>query len=62
MERCLLFDENDRTPIAEDGRKSSIDNHTIYDTPAPVAASTVMRDERRGERYRFFFCSNIYPL
>ena len=36
--------------LAADGRHFSVDENTIYGTPAPVAASTVARGNRHTDR------------
>ena len=45
-----LDHEGDDSPLAEEGRHSRVDERTLYGTPAPMAASTVARNEQGTER------------
>ncbi len=39
----------DDSDVAGDGRKSSVDNRTLFGTPAPLAASTVAKTGRKDD-------------
>ena len=44
--------ELDEDFLAFDRNRLSVDDHTIYGTPAPVAASTVAKGNRLTDRYQ----------
>ena len=49
-ERPSISPELDEDFLAADGNRLSVDEHTIYGTPAPVAASTVAKGNRLTDR------------
>ena len=49
-ERPSISPELDEDFLAADGNRLSVDEHTIYGTPAPVAASTVAKGNRLADR------------
>ena len=47
------FDADDVSPLAAEGKNVSMDENTIYNTPDPVAASTVGRTGKKIDpRYK----------
>ena len=44
----ILNEGEDTSFLTGDGRKSTIDNRTVYNTPDPIAASTVVKQDRQG--------------